>query len=92
MTSEAAFLAMDRTGRLACLRQEGHHLGLRVHGGHVVHLYAMHHFHVELFLRRGTTWADAIEVLRDPERLEQYVPGDALDGLDAPLGLRDGSK
>lgn len=92
MTSEAAFVALDRAGRLECLRREGRHLGLRVHGGHVVHLYAMEGYQVELFIRRGTTWADAIEVLRDPERLEHYVPGDALEGLTGPPGPTDGSK
>jgi hypothetical protein len=80
MASEAAFLRLDRQGRLDAVRAEGEYLGSRTHGGHRVHLYRMDGFFCELWMRLGWHQVEWIEVARNTEVLSDYVHLD-LKGL-----------
>ena len=74
MTDAASFAKLDRSQRVERLKEEGEYLGQRRHGGHQVHLYRMPGYFVEMYLRVGLNWVDAVEIAKNIEILTEYVP------------------
>jgi len=79
--TEAGFKALSLQERLALLRDQGEHLGCRLHLSHRVHLYRLHGFFCELWLRAGTDQVEWVEVTHHRDILSEYVRIDLKDLL-----------
>jgi hypothetical protein len=71
--SEVEFLSLTVQQRVAELRLHGEHLGTRQHLSHHVHLYRLHGFFCELWMRAGLNAVEWVEVARHHDILSEYV-------------------
>ena len=79
--TELEFLALPLSERVRSLREQGEHLGSRPHVSHQVHLYRVHGFFCELWMRAGLNAVEWVEVSRNPDILTEYVRIDVGDLL-----------
>jgi hypothetical protein len=77
--TEVEFLALPISERVEMLREQGEHLGSRLHVSHRVHLYRLHGFFCELWMRAGLNAVEWVEVARHPDILSEYVRIDVRD-------------
>ncbi|MEZ4755409.1 MAG: hypothetical protein R2817_01135 [Flavobacteriales bacterium] len=79
--TETEFRALSLQERVVLLRDEGEHLGSRLHLSHRVHLYRLHGFFCELWLRAGPDQVEWVEVTHHRDILSEYVRIDVKDLL-----------